>query len=350
MAKKTKTDDAAALRQLKQDLRAGQLGSLYVLHGPEAYLRQRYLGAIRRKLIDGPAEAFNYHHFTAENLTLDDFQNAVEAIPMMAEASMVQVDDVDPYKLPQADRERLVLLLEDLPEFCHVFFVYDTLEYKPDKRMKKLYGAFSANGREVCFARQSERDLTSWLTKEFSAAQRQISPDLCRYLILRTGGDMATLSGEILKISAYAREPVITKADIDAVVEPVLEAYVFDMTDAVAAGKYETALQTLQTLLRMQQEPILLLGAIGAQMRRIYCAHQLQAAGKGADSLMRLCGIGSYPAQKTMEFARRLPAPVCKKALLACAETDYALKTSYDDAQRLLELLLLQLAQEARPC
>jgi hypothetical protein len=29
-------------------------------------------------------------------------------------------------------------------------------------------------------------------------------------------------------------------------------------------------------------------------------------------------------------------------------ETDYRIKTSFDDAHRLLELLLLQLAQEAR--
>ena len=58
--------------------------------------------------------------------------------------------------------------------------------------------------------------------------------------------------------------------------------------------------------------------------------------------------MGSYPAQKTIEFSRRLSDEFCKKALEACAQTDYWLKTSYDDPQRLLELLLLQMAQEAR--
>ena len=37
-------------------------------------------------------------------------------------------------------------------------------------------------------------------------------------------------------------------------------------------------------------------------------------------------------------------------AVQLCEQTDYRLKTSYDEPQRLLELLILQLAQEARPC
>ena len=38
----------------------------------------------------------------------------------------------------------------------------------------------------------------------------------------------------------------------------------------------------------------------------------------------------------------------CEKAVLLCRDTDHKLKTSYDTEERLLELLLLQLAEEAR--
>ena len=48
-----------------------------------------------------------------------------------------------------------------------------------------------------------------------------------------------------------------------------------------------------------------------------------------------------------MEAARRFSAPFCKKAAELILETDYRLKTSYDDSQRLLELLVLELAREA---
>ena len=49
-----------------------------------------------------------------------------------------------------------------------------------------------------------------------------------------------------------------------------------------------------------------------------------------------------------MEAARRFPAAFCRKANELVLETDYRIKTSYDDPQRLLELLLLSLAREAQ--
>ena len=41
-------------------------------------------------------------------------------------------------------------------------------------------------------------------------------------------------------------------------------------------------------------------------------------------------------------------AKFCRKAAGLIMETDYKMKTSFDDQERLLELLILELAQEAR--
>jgi DNA polymerase III delta subunit len=55
-----------------------------------------------------------------------------------------------------------------------------------------------------------------------------------------------------------------------------------------------------------------------------------------------------FAARKTMEAARRFRPEFCKKAAQLVLETDYQMKTSFDNSERLLELLLLQLAQEAK--
>ena len=49
-----------------------------------------------------------------------------------------------------------------------------------------------------------------------------------------------------------------------------------------------------------------------------------------------------------MDAARKFTADFCRKATELVMETDYRMKTSYDEPERLLELLLLQLAQEGR--
>ena len=125
--------------------------------------------------------------------------------------------------------------------------------------------------------------------------------------------------------------------------EPVLEAVIFDLTDAVAAGRTDRALLSLDVLLRKQEEPIAILASVGAQMRRILTAKRLLGGGKGQQELMKLCGLSSYPAQKAMEFARRLPEAACARAVELCLEADAQMKTSYDDPARILELLVIRL-------
>ena len=62
---------------------------------------------------------------------------------------------------------------------------------------------------------------------------------------------------------------------------------------------------------------------------------------------MKLYSIADYAARKTMESARRFSPAFCKRATELILETDRKIKTSFDTPQRLLELLILQLAQEA---
>lgn len=335
-------------QELKKQLKRKEPGRLLFFHGEEVFLLHHYLEQIKKLLLDPLTESFNYHKLTNENFDLQSFADAVENLPMMAEHTLVQVDEIDLFKLGEGERAVMAALLADIPDYCTVIFTYVTVPWKPDKRQKKLWDAIAGNGLIVEFAKQDQRDLIAWVGRHFMARGKRISTDLCAYLIDITGGTMTALSGEIEKLSAFSDRDEIRKADIDAVTEPVLDAVVFQMTDQICAGRYAEALVKLQQLLKMQQEPLAILGAIGNQFRRIGGARTLLDNGKTSGALQKLYGMGDYPARKTMDAARRFSAEFCAKAAEWVMETDYAMKTSLDDSERLLELLLLRLAQEAK--
>jgi hypothetical protein len=92
---------------------------------------------------------------------------------------------------------------------------------------------------------------------------------------------------------------------------------------------------------------IKILGAVGGHFRRISTARTLLDNGRSGSDLQKLCGIPDFAARKTMEAARRFKPEFCAKAASLILETDYQMKTSFDDNERLLELLILQLSQEA---
>ncbi len=346
MAKKSEQPNM--LPALKEQIRQGSPARLYFFHGEENFLQRHYLEQLRKLVVDQLTESFNYHKLTPETFDLRTFADCVENLPMMAERTMVVVDEIDIFKMNESDREKMGEILSDIPEYCTVVFTYETTQFKPDKRFKKLWDAVSNYGIIVEFEKQSLRDLTSWISRHFAAQKKRIAPDLCAYLIDITGGTMTALSGEISKICAYSGADEIRKSDIDAVVEPVLDAVVFQMTDMLGRNEFGQALVKLQQLIKMQQEPIQILGAIGGHFRRMGTAKTLLDNGKTSVELMKLTGLGDYPARKTMSAAGRFSARFYAKAAELVLETDRKLKTSFDDGERLLEVLILQLAQEAK--
>ena len=343
-----KAPQTNALQELKAALKNKDLGRLYFFHGEEVFLLHHYLEQIKKQLLVPLTESFNFHRLNNETFDIRAFADAVENLPMMAESTFVQVDDIDLFKMNESDRTKIIEILTDIPDYCTVVFTYITASWKPDKRLKKLWEAVE-RGTVVEFAKQDQRDLIAWVTRHFAAHKKRIPTDLCAYLIDITGGTMTALSGEIEKICAYSGADEIRKTDIDAVTEPVLDAVVFQMTDLLSGGRYDQALIKLQQLLKMQQEPIAILGAVGGHFRRIAAARTLLDNGRNASELQKLCApMPDFAARKTMDAARRFRPEFCAQAARLILETDYKMKTSFDDSERLLEFLILQLAQEAK--
>lgn len=346
MAKKTEKPNG--LIALKSAIRDKSPDRLYVFYGEEVFLLQHYLLQLRKLLVDELTESFNFHKLTNETFDLRSFADAVENLPMMAETTMVWVDEVDIFKLNEADRTHMAEILSDIPEYCTVVFSYETTPWKPDKRLKKLWEVVDKYAMIVEFPKQEQRDLIPWITRHFAARGKRISPDLCAYLIDITGGTMTALSGEIGKICAYSGADDIKRSDIDAVTEPVLDAVVFEMTDMLSRKEYGSALLKLRQLLQMQQDPLMILGAIGGHFRKLSTARTLLDHGRPASEMMKLCGMSDYAARKNMSAAGKFSAAFYTKAAQLILETDYGMKTSLDEPERLLEVLLSQLAQEAR--
>ena len=342
---KTSAADAAAVKQLKSDLSAGTLGRLYIFHGEEAYLRDFYLGQMKKKLLSGGMEAFNLHTLQARECDPKSLGQIVDCLPMMSQRTMVVVYDYDLFKAPAEQRETMAALFADLPEYVCLVFVYDLIEYKPDARTK-LAAAIKANGTAVKFTRQEQGDLVDWIRRRFKALDHDIDSELARYLIFLCGDLMTGLISEIGKIGAYARHRAVTRADIDAVAIPQLDAVVFQLTDAITAGDFDKAVSVLSDLLHIGEPPIKLLSVLGRQLRQLYSARLAMEERKGTGYLVELWGMRSaYPAQKLLDAARRFDRSWCRWAVVQAAETDLKMKSQVGaDGEELLIDLILRLA------
>ena len=334
-----------AFQKLKADLSAGTLGCAYIFFGEESYLREYYLGEVRKKLIPDGFEEFNFHTMDGKDVSAQSLAEMAEAMPMMAERTLLVVSDFDMFKLGEEQREKLIAFLNDIPEYCCVVFVYDTVEYKPNRTMKKLCKAIGDHVEAVEFKAADSSDLVAWIARRFKALGKEIDRQTAEYLIFTCGGLMTGLVPEISKIGAYAKGKTITQKDIDAVADPILSAEVFKLSDAVLQGNYDLAASILGELLKMQQEPIMILAALGSQLRRIYTARLAIDSGKDKYWLMELWEMKSdYPAKLLMSAAKRTTADWCADAVKMCQVLDRRMKSERGiDSAAELKLLLIAL-------
>ena len=334
-----------AFQKLKSDLAAGQAGSAYIFYGEETYLREYYLKELRKKLIPAGFEEFNYHTLDGKDLTAELLAETAEAMPMLSERTLIVASDFDIFKLNEDQREKLIAFLEDIPPYCCVVFLYDTVDYKPNRTMKKLYKAVTDHVEVVEFRPADNSDLVAWIARHFRALGKDIDRQTAEYMIFLCGGLMTGLLPEIQKTAAYAKGKAVTQRDIDAVADPVLSAEVFKLSDAVVQGKPDLAASILGDLLKMQTDPIPILAALGSQLRRLYTARMAIDSGKGKEWLMELWGMKyDYPARALLAAARNTTVDWCADAVRQCQALDQRMKSQRGaDPAGELKLLLVRL-------
>lgn len=340
--KKSNKTDGTQL--LKQDLKNHTVGSLYLIGGEESYLKQHYLAQLEKEVVDDTFHDFNYTVFEGASLSAEVLRDTIDSFPMMAERRMVVVRDLDVFKPPAALKEQLPDILSDLPDFVCLVFYYDTIALKPDKRTK-LYSAITKVGCIADFSHLERHDLIPWVKRHVRAAGKQIDNNTCDYLLFICGTSMTNLLLEIEKACAHSATDSVQKSDIDAVCTKVLDAVTFDLTDAITAQRFDRALGLVNELIAQKNEPIVLLAAVARHIQRLYAARLALESHSSEQQLMELLGSKSpYYARKMQQSAAQLSVKWLRRALLLCGESDVAMKSAGSDRQKVLELLLLQLA------
>ena len=346
MAKNDSRGRSGGYEALRAAIKAGVPANLYIFYGEEHYLLQTMARQLKELLIPGGFEEFNYHRLTGKGLTVQELAETAEAMPMMAEHTLITVTDMDIFKLDESQRTALIDLLGDFPPYCTLVFLYEQVPYKRDGKMKKLCAALNEYVQEVEFVQQERSDLLKWLKRRFAATGHDIDQTAADHLLFTCGSLMRGLIPEVEKIAAYARHERITVADIDAVAEPVLDARIFDMTNAVTARNYDRAAAILADLLRMQTEPIAILAALGKELRRLYTARLALDGGKDRVWLKELWSMSSdYPAKLLLQAAKNVDHDWCRQAVKRSQTLDRRMKSQRNmDSEGELKLFLMELA------
>jgi DNA polymerase III subunit delta len=325
--------------ELKRQLKQGQLAPLYLLHGPEEYLRAQAARAISEAALkDAPLREFNEATYSLAQTDVQQALAAAEQLPMMTARRVVRVTDFA--RLREADEAALTRYLARPVETSVVIFVTDDLD-KRRRLSKTLLDACVS----VEFAAQTDNELAAWAREHLKRAGAEADERTLRQVIALAGPSVRRLANELNKLATAALPAGdITMEMVDALVGRSRELSNFELTDHLIARDQRGALATLKKLLDDGAEPVMLVGLIASNYHRLALAKELMAQSRPKEEVFRLVNMPYSKREDFLATARRADAHDLARRLARIAAADLAIKTSQATPRLQLELLVCELA------
>ena len=253
---------------------------------------------------------------------------------------------------------------KDLQELCdtlsdteNAIFVMTSLveerfgKLRPGKREQKLISCCEKLGYCVQINKPTASALQAmardW-AKETGAA---FAPGAEAALLARCGEDQFLLRNEIEKLAALADYGTITPQMIAQLGTVTLDADTFDMVKLVTSGQTEKAQQKLKMLLALQNDPIMITGALISNyldLYRVLLGRRSRRALSAVAKDFGYSGNWNYRLSTTEKTAARFKRAQLEECLHVLQRLDTDLKSSRLDADLLMQKALCELALAGR--
>jgi len=201
------------------------------------------------------------------------------------------------------------------------------------------------------FKENPPASLIKWIKKIAASDKIEISDDNANFILSRTEPKMYPLKNELDKLINYAKcenRNTITKEDIELLISKKIEIEAFELTNAILDKKYGKAIESLNKLKNLKEEPVNVLGQIARYFYDLLLINMAVTSGStDSFAVSKKTGVHEYKVKLTVNALRRYknPAEFINKSLELCRQCDVRLKSTQLPDYGLIENLLFNIAE-----
>lgn len=334
--------------ELKMQLKSNNLLPCYLLFGEEQYLIRNYVKNIISMAVTG-YEEFNVDQFDGA-VKVQNVYDSVTAFPMMSERKCVTLCDFPVDKAPNAEFEKLLVTVRDVPSTSVLVLWFETIEIspkKPGEKFSKLFKAIREAGGAICnINRKSQMEIIKILQTGAVKRKCHIDASVARYMTEVCSTDLNTLVNELEKLCAYVSAGgTITQRTVDEVCSRSTEASVYNVSKVLLRGNLSEAYKLLDDLLYMNTEPAYILNILSSAYVDMYRSFAANSAGKKAETIAKDFGYynNAFRLSDAERNLRKFDEAKLTKALSLISDCDRSVKANKGDGRVLIEKLMAEL-------
>ncbi|MFP4697889.1 MAG: DNA polymerase III subunit delta [Eubacteriales bacterium] len=327
------------MKELKQQLKKGELSNLYLFFGEENFLKDLYKKRIKFKLLGSDDDVMNYNYYEGKQVQVDDIIEMAETLPFLGEHRLIIIENSELFKSGKKNEtDTMAEYLDNLPSTTYIIFVEDNV----DKR-NKLYKLIKKIGNPVEFKEVSEYEIKQWISLTAKKNNIIISSDVSDYFIQVVGTDMKTVEKEFEKLISYSiNEKEIKKDAIDNICSNLLENKIFDMIDAIGEKRQEIALKLYHDLLTLKEPPFRILFMLVRQFRMLLQVKTLSNKRLNSFNISKKLQLRKFIVDSCLKQIKNFNEDKLKKALFDCLEYETLVKTGRMEDKLAIEMIIIK--------
>lgn len=355
--KQAKSDFAAEQRQFNESIRSGDLRSVYLLCGEQAYLRLQNRDKLVKALM-GDGDTMNLSRYTGSDVSARELIDMAQTLPFFADRRVIVLENTGLLHPKSASKsvtgsktaasiaeeaEKIAGFIPEIPDTTSIVFVEENV----DKR-GKLYKAIVKSRKEKqgdileCVT-PGENDLRAWAGGIFRKNGFSVSGRTLAVFLEYTGEDMQNIAGEAEKLCCYCiGKKEVTEQDIKDVCSPRIRDRIFDMIEAIALRDRKKAIGIYMELCALRTAPQVILSLMRRQFEQLVKIKELSGTMSDSEIASKV-GVPSFVITKKYKPALRMyNTEELVEALDECVAADHESKSGRIDAGIAAEMIIVR--------
>ncbi|MEZ4460127.1 MAG: DNA polymerase III subunit delta [bacterium] len=329
-------------RELFKQLKAGNLATVYYIHGPDPFMLDSAVDAIVQAAAPEGLNAFNHDKFRGKDASGERVRAAAEQLPFMVPRRIVILRNVE--EMPTKEFDALADYFEN-PSDTTVMVVHSITANKSLDGRSSAVKKMRKAAKEYEFKSFYENEITDFLRRKAHEKGLRLSDEAMAHLIEACGTDLSPLVDALERVDLYLGVGAAPReVDVDTVRNVVAHTRVhsvFTLTDALGGRDFERALQVLATMLESGESALGLMRMIARHFRILAKLHDPEIrAMSDRNQKARAVGVVVFFLGRYQQDAGRFSRRELEGIREALLEADIALKSSRISDRVLMEDLL----------
>jgi DNA polymerase-3 subunit delta len=375
--KKSREPETLSPKIIDERIKSGKIGGIYYLFGDEEYMADYYIKQILEKFAGGEESGLDCGIFDADNFDAAEIRDMIASYPVMTDYKIIVIKNTEAIKFSASEEEMLVRTLseykDEIKDYACVAFKAAGLGFAPadnknvsqpaagagPRPAKKTPGLtlanfLKSNAELFEFKINPPASLIKWLRKIAASENINLTDENAGYILDRHGRTemkMYPLRNELDKLINYSKaenRAEITRKDIELLIAGKAELEAFELTNAILEKKYGKALESLEKLKNLKEEPGRILGQIARHFGDLLAVNIALSSGISDNAAVSVkTGLHEYKIKLTVNSLKRYadPPEFIDKSLELCRECDLRIKSTGLSDYTLIENLLLNIAE-----